>query len=109
MYDPCTSTAEGSVVWTATGPGIYSIDDFSFGTYLPCYGGGFPEGDLAVNDVCNEITLTGTSQFGEVYTWNITEVNGTEMTIEWVNDFGEGGTTVLTNGNGVDWPPLFTP
>jgi len=109
VYDPCNATVEGSVIWTATAAGIYSIDDFSFGTYLPCYGGGFPEGDLAVNDVCTEVTLTGVSQFGEVYTWDITEVNGKEMTIVWINDFGEGGTTVLTNGNDKDWPPLFTP
>lgn len=109
VYDPCYSTADGSVVWTATDPGVYAIDDFSFGTYLSCYGEGFPEGDLAVNDICNEVTLTGTSQFGEVYTWNITEINGKDMTIVWGNDFGEGGTTILTNGNDMDWPPLFTP
>ncbi len=106
----CTETATKDVVWTEEAPGVYSIDDFAFGTYDPCYGiSDTPDGDLRVMDVCNEITLSGSSQWGELYTWSISNINGTEMTITWENDYGENGVTVLTNGNGDNWPPLYTP
>jgi len=106
----CTETSTGSVVWSEVGPGAYAIDDFAFGTYVPCYSSAnTPDGTLQVNDVCNGITITGASQWGEIYSWTISDVNGPTMVITWSNDYGEGGITTLTNGNGEDWPPLYTP
>lgn len=106
----CTETATGEVTWSEISPGQYAIDDFAFNTYSPCYNSGnTPDGTLAVNDVCNAITITGASQWDEIYTWSISNVSGTTMVISWSNDYGENGVTTITNGNGEDWPPLFTP
>ena len=100
-----------SVTFTEDAAGEYDIDDFSFGAFDVCYGGrtdyssgSLPLGNLRMVDVCNNISLKGTSQWGEVFTWHSLTVNGTEMTIVWTNDYGEGGTAVLTNPNG--WPSL---
>lgn len=106
----CDNTArfEGTSTWEEVSAGVYSIVDFAFGSYEICYGPGsaLPDGDLRVNDVCNTITITGTSQWGEVYTWRITDISGSDMTIDWENDYGEAGITTLTRTDGSNWPPL---
>ncbi len=98
------------VTFTLTSSG-YNIDDFSFGAYEVCYGGrspydpgSLPLGNLRMVDVCNMITITGASQWGEIYTWHSLVADGTSLTVEWSNDYGEAGTSVITNPNG--WPAL---
>jgi len=36
------------------------------------------------------------------------DVTGPELTMTWVNDYGDSGTVVITREGGVDWPALFT-
>ena len=98
----------GSVELASLGAGIYSFDDWSFGTYDGvCYGAGTtpPVGDLQLQDVCNMITIENgaTSQYGDTFTFS-SSISGNEWTIEWSNDFGEAGTTVLFFPGGGDWP-----
>ncbi len=95
----------GTVTLTLTGSG-YDIDDFAFGAYFPCYGeaAALPLGNLRMVDVCNKISITGASQWGEVYTWHSLVVDGNDLTIEWSNDYGEGGTSTIHNPSG--WPAL---
>lgn len=106
----CDNTAmfEGTSTWEEVSAGVYTIVDFAFGSYEICYGPGsaLPDGDLRVNDVCNKISITGTSQWGEVYVWRITDISGSSMTIDWENDYGEAGISTLTRTDGSTWPPL---
>ena len=94
------------VTLTADGKTAYDVDDFSFGAYDPCYGAGAgrPLGNLRLVDVCNKISVTGQSQWGEVYTYSNMSVDGNSWKFTWVNDYGEGATTELINPAG--WPPL---
>ncbi len=106
----CDNTAlfEGTSTWEEVSAGVYSFVDFAFGSYEICYGPGsaLPDGDLRVNDVCNKISITGVSQWGEVYVWRITDISGSSMTIDWENDYGEAGISTLTRTDGTNWPPL---
>jgi hypothetical protein len=98
----------GQVTLTLTTSG-YDIDDFSLGAYNQCYspctgGAALPLGNLRLVDVCNKISVTGASQWGEIYTYHSLTVDGNDLIIEWTNDYGEGGTTAIHNPSG--WPPL---
>ena len=98
---------EGESVWEEVSAGVYSIVDFAFGSYTICYNSSStPDGSLRVNDVCNKITITGASQWDEIYTWRITDISGSSMTIDWENDYGEAGISTLTRQDGSNWPPL---
>lgn len=99
----------GEAVWTGVGPGEYTVDDFSYGTYLACYGGGFyPDGTLKVVDACEKLGPTGLDQYGDSYTFNAVSVSAdnTILTIDWVNTYGEAGITELTRQDGALWPNL---
>ena len=97
---------ETTVTFSKDGKTAYDIDDFSFGAYDPCYGAGAgrPLGNLRIVDVCNKISVTGASQWGEIYTYSDMSVDGNSWKFTWLNDYGEGATTELINPNG--WPPL---
>ena len=45
-------------------------------------------------------------RWGETYTFNNLTVDGKSLTIDWVNDYGEGGITTLTRTDGKNWPAL---
>lgn len=91
----------GTVEIIAQGGGTYVFDDWSLGAYISCYGGGTAGGgNLAFTDVCNEVSFTGrTDSFGDTWTFT-SEVKGNEWIIEWVNTYGEAGTSVIVNPNG---------
>ncbi len=97
---------ETTVTLSKDGKTAYDVDDFSFGAYDPCYGAGAgrPLGNLRLVDVCNKISVTGASQWGEIYTYSDMSVDGNSWKFTWLNDYGEGATTELINPNG--WPPL---
>lgn len=97
----------GTVTLTPSGSG-YAIDDFSLGAYKACYGDGatLPGGTLTFVDICNKISVTGASRWGEIYTFHSLTVDGASMTIEWTNDYGEGGTSKLTRQDGAALPDL---
>ena len=109
-----TLVEEEEGVYDVTGPDpANNVEDFDFGTYDVCYGDGTlgsagfgPEGNLKIQDACGNLSYIGTSQWGEVYTLNSVTVNGSDLTIDWENDYGEAGVTTLTRTDGTDWPPL---
>ena len=105
--DPITGTTELKEV----SDGVYVFDDFVFGSWVACYGGGGVAGDdpaitLRMVDICNTISMTGTDNYGDSYEYKITNVNGPELTIDWTNTYGEFGKVVLTRQDGADWPAL---
>jgi len=102
--DPTT----GEVTWTSVGPGIYEIDNWSYGTYTVCYGGPAEGwGTLQLSDVCNGISIIGLDAFDDTWTIKVESVDGPVLTISWGNTYGESGTVELTRTDDTDWPPLF--
>lgn len=103
---PCGSTSlTGTVTWTETGPGVYETTDASFGQFADCYGD-TPAVGLSISDSCDLISVTGSDQYGDSYTYTIISIDGSSMTMEWTNTFKDGGTVVLTRQDGKDWPQL---
>lgn len=86
------------------------LEDISFGAYYAGYGtdaqGSLPNGDLRLRDIDNKLSITGASQWGEVYSIENVVVDGATLSFKWTNDYGEGAEIVLTRDDGEDWPPL---
>jgi len=104
----CPGQISGTVTWTKASATTYKSSDFSFGSWVHCYGasGGVPGGTLTMSDACGVISMTGTDQYGDRYTYKIDKVEGTKLTITWSNTYGEFGTVVLTRKDGKNWPAL---
>jgi len=108
----CTAATSGNFEWAVKGaPNTYEVvgGDFSYGAYLSCYGGwtGKPMGTLKNKDACNVLSPIGSSQWGEVYTYNdvARQVDNKVLYLDWENDYGEGGQVYLTRSD-KDWPDL---
>ena len=84
------------------------LEDMSFGAFYAGYGtdsqAGMPSGDLRLIDVDNKLSITGVSQWDEVYSITDVVVNGALLTFAWTNDYGEGALIELTRTDGEDWP-----
>jgi hypothetical protein len=90
--------------------GTYSIPDVSFGQY-DCAWGDNPATGATLINTCDEITVGGDDQYGLVYTFSNLSVSpdGTQMTFNWENDYGDKGTTTLTRTDSKLWPTtLYT-
>lgn len=100
------TTNSREVTLSKDGKTAYDVDDFSFGGYDVCYGidAGRPLGNLRLVDVCNKISVTGASQWGEIYTYSNMSVDGNSLFFTWLNDYGEGSDVELINPAG--WPAL---
>ncbi|MEE9437490.1 MAG: hypothetical protein V3V14_00735 [Saprospiraceae bacterium] len=93
---------------------IFSVDasgsaneDMSHGAFYPCYNAdaaGLPLGDLVINDVDGKLSVSGVSQWGEVYSLSDVTPNGAALSFGWTNDYGEGASVVLTRTDGTTWP-----
>ena len=85
------------------------LDDISFGAYYAGYAtdaqGSLPNGDLRLRDIDNKLSITGASQWGEVFSIENIVVDGATLSFKWTNDYGEGAEIVLTRDDGEDWPP----
>ena len=95
----------GNVTLAGTG-GLYTLTDASFGGWLGLYGPGNIATGVKLSDVCNKIKFSGPDQFGDTYTMSNLVIAGNKMTFNWINTYGESGTTELTKSNG-NWPALF--
>ncbi len=82
-YDPCDASNQGS---------------------MPNDGAG--NGNVQLVDACNKLSWSGSSQWGEVYSFNSITVNGSNLIIDWINDYGEGGVASITRTDGTPWPAL---
>lgn len=125
-WDGCAGvTWEGTLEIVALGDGEYTVetiaatgdtlDDMSFGNFYGCYEadaqGSMPNSDpemltLTFVDACNVLSFRGSSQWGEVYTFTEITPDGSNLTLGWTNDYGEGGVTVITRTDGTIWPTL---
>ncbi|MEO1011739.1 MAG: hypothetical protein AAFX53_10570 [Bacteroidota bacterium] len=105
-----TGEVTGTVTWTDQGGGTYLTSDLGFGQYeSSCWSDGpATSGAATFREVCGEIISGGADQYGLIYTWVITDVSGSELTMTWTNDYADSGTVVITREGGADWPDLFT-
>ncbi len=86
------------------------LEDMSMGTYYVCYDtidqSSLPNGDLRLHlDNCNQLSISGTSQWGEVYFIDEHSIDstGTILTLRWYNDYGERGEVELTRTDSLLW------
>ncbi len=112
----CAATSfTGESVWEETSEGVYNVDDLTFGAWSACYEGASgptvesaPGGSLQLQDACNRLGFIGADRFGDSYTITNLTVEGSVLTIEWNNTYGEAGTAVLTRTDGTEWPADLT-
>jgi hypothetical protein len=101
-FAACLPSVSGTTTWDVLGPGAYEVADATFGQY-DCSWNDNPAAGVTLNDACNLLSLTGSDQYGLVYTFVITANDGTTLTINWSNDYGDSGTTTLTR-TAKTWP-----
>lgn len=101
----CAGGVSGTVTFDDQGEGKYEISDITFGQY-DCAWGDTPAVGVTLNDACGLLFLSGSDQYGLVYTLTIVSNDGTTLTINWENDYGDKGTTKLTRAGG--WPLNLT-
>ncbi|MEP5341033.1 MAG: hypothetical protein ABJL44_01015 [Algibacter sp.] len=107
--DCTTTTTTGTVTFTDQGGGSYLVSDLGFGQYGICWGDTpATSPDAVVTDSCLKLITGGLDQYGLVYTWTITDISGSILSLSWANDYGDSGVAVLTRQDGNDWPELFT-
>jgi hypothetical protein len=99
----CGTSFTGTVDFIDHGFGEYEISDITFGQY-DCAWGDNPASGVSLHHVCasGELTLTGTDQYGLVYTITKVSNDGTTLVLDWANDYGDGGRVALTRTGG--WP-----
>ncbi len=100
-------------------PGGQTLNDLSFGAYYPCYGtetqDGMPNSDIFAPTLffdlseLGELSFSGASQWGEVYTMMEIEMDGASLNFNWTNDYGEGANVRLERQDGQIWEDLLTP
>ena len=88
-------------------PGVYVVEDFSFGSWPGAYGISPPTGTLAFRENCGIISLSGTDNYGDVWMMvEILESGGPNFTFRYENTYPEFGTVTLTRLDGQNWPLL---
>ncbi|MCK5103451.1 MAG: hypothetical protein KAR17_11580 [Cyclobacteriaceae bacterium] len=99
----CSNPVTGSGSLTEIGGGIYSLSDASFGQY-DCAWADSPATGVTMTDICNAVYIGGSDQYGIIYTFVLLDNDGTNLTIDWSNDYADAGTSILTRNDGKSWP-----
>jgi hypothetical protein len=99
----CNNPVTGQVTFEEDGAGFYRVSDATFGQY-DCAWGDTPADGVTLTDVCNTVTVGGSDQYELIYTFVILSNDGTNLELDWSNDYGDSGTTVLTRTDGTTWP-----
>lgn len=99
----CSNPVTGEGALVEDGAGFYRLSDATFGQY-DCAWDDTPAEGVTWTDVCNTLTIGGSDQYGLIYTFIILSNDGTDLSIEWSNDYGDKGRSVLTRNDGKTWP-----
>jgi hypothetical protein len=99
----CSNPVTGEGEFVEDGAGFYRVSDATFGQY-DCAWGDTPAVGVTLTDVCNTVTVGGSDQYGLIYTFIIISNDGTELKIDWSNDYGDSGTSILIRKDGKTWP-----
>ncbi|MEM8893760.1 MAG: hypothetical protein AAGC88_04220, partial [Bacteroidota bacterium] len=81
---PIAGPVTGSGEFEEVEVGLYNITDASFGLFAELRGETEASG-LQLLDDCEVISVEGVDQFGDSYTYTIQSIDGSVMTISWVN------------------------
>jgi hypothetical protein len=100
-------TGEGELV--SISRGRYSISDVTFGQY-DCAWGDDPATGATLINTCDVLSFGGADQYDLVYTISNVSVSpdGTQLSFNWSNDYGDAGQTVLTRTDDKLWPTTLT-
>lgn len=97
----------GNSSLTQVSEGVFTFEDWGFGSYEACYGGSAANwGTLQLNFCSNVVSVSGIDNYGDPWTFNIVSVDGPNLTVMFENPYPEFATSVLTRDDGNDWPPL---
>ncbi len=100
----CGAAKKGTVTLKAsTVQGEYEISDATFGLFDCLYADTPPLGSVRFTDACGKIGMKGTDRYGDSYSATFVSSTDTELTIKWVNTYGDGATTTLKRTAGT-WP-----
>ncbi|MDQ3534496.1 MAG: hypothetical protein M3421_02600 [Bacteroidota bacterium] len=102
----CGASVSGTVTFTPVEntPGAYSVSDASFGAFECLWGDENAGGTVGLNDSCGQLRFTGTDRYGDSYTFTFISNDGTNLTFNWANTYGDTGETTLTAPAGFTWP-----
>ena len=92
----------GTVSIIAAGNGVYSMSDWSFGSYAVCYTptDKVDATTLQFTDTCSEVAFTGKiDDLGDKWAFT-SEIDGMNWMISWENTFGEKGSSTIINPDG---------
>lgn len=104
----CGSSISGTGTFAATTTaGRYAVSDATFGQY-GCAWNDNPATGVFFVDACGNVSTAGSDQYGLIYTFTIIANTGTALTIDWENDYGDSGRTVLTRTDSKTWPAGLT-
>lgn len=105
----CGGSTTGTVELVATStPGVYDLLDPSFGQFACAWNDSEPNavgssGNVQLIDACGNLSFVGEDKYGDTYTISIVSNTGSELTFNWTNSYGDGGTTTLSR-SGFTWP-----
>lgn len=99
----CANPVTGEASFMEDGAGFYRVSDATFGQY-DCAWGDTPAVGVTITDVCNTLTIGGSDQYGLIYTFFIKSNDGTNLELEWANDYDDKGVSILTRNDGKTWP-----
>lgn len=103
-YSTCPSPQTGNGTLTEGANGQYTTGDFTFGQFACGYGDTTPGGTLRLNDVCDNLFMTGADKYGDTYSITLVSVTATTLTYDWINTYGDGGRVALTRTDAKSWP-----
>lgn len=100
----CGSELIGSITLSSTSTvGSYTLSDASFGLFACAYAISPPGGNVLFTDNCGKVSMSGADRFGDTYSLVLLNVDGSRITFNWSNSYGDGGTVTLTRTSG-NWP-----
>lgn len=99
-------TGNGTLTATTT-PGRFAVSDATFGQY-GCAWSDNPAAGVFFVDACLKVSTAGSDAYGLIYTFTLVANTGTALTIDWQNNYGDGGRSVLTRTDSKTWPAGLT-
>lgn len=101
----CLPSVSGTTEITKISHGLYGLGDATFGQY-DCAWSDNPASGVTWTDFCDEITTGGADQYGLIYGYTLVSNDGTNLVLDWFNDYGDFGRVTLTRAGG--WPLTLT-
>ncbi|KEO72491.1 hypothetical protein [Anditalea andensis] len=100
----CPANVPGEITFIPREDGIsYEVSDGTFG-YWGCINDDWGTGAVVLNDACGALSISGTDKYGDSYSMTVLSSSSTQLTIEWVNTYNEGGTVIIFANEDAPFP-----